>query len=82
METNKLSWQSVRSVVADRPRCLVSNECLSEASPDGSEYFHITSFTSRPGEKAKRTSGVFDNYLRNTGSRQFKLCRGKDRINK
>jgi len=82
METNKISWHSVSPVVVDSPRCLVSNYFFSEVSPDGSEYSHVTSFTGRPEETAKRTLGVLDNYVRNLGSRLFKIGRGKDRINK
>jgi hypothetical protein len=33
-------------------------------SPDGSDYFHVTSFTGRPGEFAKRLIGPVDNMVR------------------
>jgi Rps23 Pro-64 3,4-dihydroxylase Tpa1-like proline 4-hydroxylase len=82
METNKSSWHSVSPVVSDNPRCLVSNYFFSQVSPDGSDYFHVTSFTGRPGEKMKRTLGVIDNYLRNVVAKLFKLGRGKDLMNK
>jgi 2OG-Fe(II) oxygenase superfamily len=82
METNKSSWHSVSPVVCDHPRCLVSNYFFSEQSPDGSDYFHVTSFTGRPQETAKRTLGAVDNYLRNTASKMLKVGRGKELINK
>lgn len=78
METNKHSWHSVSKVVADRPRCCVSNYYFSKASPDGRNYFHVTSFTGRPTEVAKRLIGPIDNALRNAILRTFKkLVPGK-----
>jgi Rps23 Pro-64 3,4-dihydroxylase Tpa1-like proline 4-hydroxylase len=82
METNKTSWHSVSPVKVDRPRCCVSNYYFSQVSPDGSDYFHVTSFTGRPEEKLKRTIGSIDNALRNFVSKTFKLGRGKDLVNK
>ena len=82
METNKTSWHSVSPVKVDRPRCCVSNYYFSQVSPDGSDYFHVTSFTGRPEEKLKRTISSIDNALRNFVSKTFKLGRGKDLVNK
>jgi Rps23 Pro-64 3,4-dihydroxylase Tpa1-like proline 4-hydroxylase len=82
METNKTSWHSVSPVTIDRPRCCVSNYYFSKVSPDGSDYFHVTSFTGRPGEKIKRAIGSIDNLLRNFVSKTLKLGRGKDLVNK
>lgn len=82
METNKQSWHSVSPVRVGRPRCCVSNYYFSEISPDDSEYFHVTSFTGRPGERLKRGLGVVDNLLRNAVSRILKVGRGKDQVNK
>ena len=82
METNDKSWHSVSPVVANRARCCVSNYYFSEMSPNGAEYFHVTSFTGRPEETWKRTVGVVDNFLRNHVSKALKTGRGKGLINK
>jgi Rps23 Pro-64 3,4-dihydroxylase Tpa1-like proline 4-hydroxylase len=82
METNKTSWHSVSPVLADMPRCCVSNYYFSSISPDTSEYFHITSFTGRPEEKLKRALGYVDNALRSFVSKTFKIGRGKNLVNK
>jgi Rps23 Pro-64 3,4-dihydroxylase Tpa1-like proline 4-hydroxylase len=82
METNKVSWHSVSAVTADRPRCCVSNYYFSKISPDESDYFHVTSFTGRPEETAKRILGVADNALRNLASKTLKIGRGKHLVNK
>ena len=72
METNKRSWHSVSKVVSSRPRRCVSNYYFSKVSPDGNEYFHVTSFTGRPTELLKRVIGPIDNGLRNFVLRVFK----------
>ena len=77
METNKLSWHSVSKVSANRPRCCVSNYYFSKHSPDGTEYFHVTSFLGRPEQPLRRAIGVIDNALRNTISKTLKIGRGK-----
>ncbi len=82
METNKTSWHSVSKVEVDRPRCCVSNYYFSKISPDSSDYFHVTSFTGRPEERAKRVLGSVDNALRNWVSKTLKIGRGKSLINK
>ncbi len=82
METNKTSWHSVSKVNAERPRCCVSNYYFSEFSPDGDEYFHVTSFLGRPEQPFRRYLGVLDNGLRNFVSRTLKIGRGKNLINK
>ena len=82
METNKYSWHSVSKVMAERPRCCVSNYYFSEISPHGNVYFHVTSFMGRPEQPLRRFFGVFDNALRNFVSRTLKIGRGKDQINK
>jgi Rps23 Pro-64 3,4-dihydroxylase Tpa1-like proline 4-hydroxylase len=82
METHKLSWHSVSRVNVDRPRCCVSNYYFSEISPDASEYYHVTSFSGRPEEKAKRAIGILDNALRNFVSKTLKISRGKSRADK
>jgi Rps23 Pro-64 3,4-dihydroxylase Tpa1-like proline 4-hydroxylase len=82
METNKTSWHSVSKVLVNNQRCCVSNYFFSDKSPDGSEYFHVTSFTGRPDESAKRIFGFLDNELRNVFSNIFKVGRGKRQMNK
>jgi len=82
METNKTSWHSVSKVNAERPRCCVSNYYFSEISPDGDEYFHVTSFLGRPEQPFRRYLGVLDNGLRNFVSRTLNIGRGKNLINK
>jgi Rps23 Pro-64 3,4-dihydroxylase Tpa1-like proline 4-hydroxylase len=82
METNKTSWHSVSAVVAERPRCCVSNYYFSELSPDLTDYFHVTSFTGRPEERIKRMLGTADNALRNIISKVFKVGRGRNLVNK
>ena len=81
METNKTSWHSVSKVNAERPRCCVSNYYFSE-TPDGDEYFHVTSFLGRPEQPFRRYLGVLDNGLRNFVSRTLKIGRGKNLVNK
>ena len=81
METNKTSWHSVSKVNAERPRCCVSNYYFSE-TPDGDEYFHVTSFLGRPEQPSRRYLGVLDNGLRNFISRTLKIGRGKNLVNK
>jgi hypothetical protein len=82
METNKTSWHSVSPVVAEGPRCCISNYYFSEVSPDGSEYFHVTSFDGRPEERMKKALAPLDNAARNTVSRVLKVGRGKSEVNK
>jgi Rps23 Pro-64 3,4-dihydroxylase Tpa1-like proline 4-hydroxylase len=82
METTKTSWHSVSKVTTDRPRCCVSNYYFSPISPDGSDYFHVTSFDGRPDQPLRKIFGSIDNALRNTISRVFKIGRGKNQVNK
>lgn len=64
METNKGSWHSVSPVETDEPRCCLSNYYFSESSPTGEDYYHVTSFTGRPGQRVRRTLGRLDNFAR------------------
>ncbi|KJZ13618.1 2OG-Fe(II) oxygenase [Marinomonas sp. S3726] len=82
METNDSSWHSVSPVTSSASRCCVSNYYFSNESPSGADYFHVTSFTGRPGETSKRFVGLIDNAIRNTISKVLKTGRGKDEINK
>lgn len=81
METNKNSLHSVSPVGANGPRRCVSSYYFSEQSPDGSEYFHVTSFKGRPEEWLKRTLGPIDNGLRQTVANTLKVGRGKKQMN-
>lgn len=83
METDKHSWHSVSKVMEARPRCCVSNYYFSELSPDGHEYFHVTSFTGRPREIWRRFIGPLDNGIRNAILKTFKkVVPGKSRADK
>lgn len=53
MRTATRSWHSVNKVRTNQPRCCVSNYYFSRVSPEGADYFHITSFRGRP-EQAMR----------------------------
>jgi len=77
METNKTSWHSVNRVLADRNRCCVSNYYFSKSSPDGSHYYHVTSFLGRPDEPFRRAWGRWDNFLRQRVAVGLKVSRGK-----
>jgi Rps23 Pro-64 3,4-dihydroxylase Tpa1-like proline 4-hydroxylase len=81
METNKASLHSVSPVVAAGPRCCVSSYYFSEQSPDGTDYFHVTSFKGRPEEPLKRALGPLDNAVRQTVASAFKVGRGKKEMN-
>lgn len=65
METNHLSWHSVSKVKEMNNRCCVSNYYFSPESPNGKEYFHVTSFQARPEQKILRAVFTADNLLRN-----------------
>lgn len=82
METHSKSWHSVSPVTGQGPRCCVSNYYFSDGSPSGLDYFHVTSFTGRPQQRALRVLSVIDNLLRNTLSKTLKIGRGKKLINK
>jgi len=48
MNTNRKSLHSVNPVAVDRGRWCLSNYYYTRESPDGRDYFHITSFRGRP----------------------------------
>ncbi|CAJ0709310.1 2OG-Fe(II) oxygenase [Ralstonia mannitolilytica] len=81
METNDISWHSVSPVVVDRPRCCVSNYLFSNLSPNGEDYFHVTSFLGRPDQTGKRIIGRIDNSMRNMVSKVLNTGRGRDLLN-
>ncbi|HYC74873.1 2OG-Fe(II) oxygenase [Brevundimonas sp.] len=78
METNDRSWHSVSPVVAGPPRCCVSNYYFSEASPNGEEYYHVTSFTGRPEQPLRRLWCSVDNAARLFARKALKLRRRAD----
>jgi Rps23 Pro-64 3,4-dihydroxylase Tpa1-like proline 4-hydroxylase len=73
METNKTSWHSVSPVRQAGPRCCVSNYYFSKRSPDGHDYFHVTSFMARPEQMVLRVASVVDNFVRSTVRKIFRL---------
>jgi Rps23 Pro-64 3,4-dihydroxylase Tpa1-like proline 4-hydroxylase len=79
METSKTSWHSVSPVVAEKPRCCISNYYFSAISPDENNYYHVTSFSGRPGQRVKKALAVVDNALRNVISKSLKITTGKRR---
>ncbi|GAA3271520.1 2OG-Fe(II) oxygenase [Sphingomonas yabuuchiae] len=64
METNRHSWHSVSPIIADVQRQCVSNYYFSPASPEPTDYYHVTSFTGRPGQHVRRAAGAVDNRAR------------------
>jgi Rps23 Pro-64 3,4-dihydroxylase Tpa1-like proline 4-hydroxylase len=70
METNRHSWHSVNPVVHDGQRCCVSNYYFSPRSPEGPDYFHVTSFSARPEQPIRRWVAAVDNFAR-MGIRQI-----------
>jgi len=77
METTKTSWHSVDPVLSDVKRCCVSNYYFTTKSPTSSDYYHVTSFTGRPGRRFSRIYGPIDNLLRQTISSTLRISRGK-----
>lgn len=51
--TNRKSWHSVSKVLANRNRTCVSNHYFSKVSPEGQDYFHVTSFRGRPEDSVR-----------------------------
>ena len=80
LETTKRSWHSVDPISSNIQRCCVSNYYFSEASPESFEYYNVTSFTGRPGEKFKRFHGPIDNFFRNNFSKATGFSRGRKNI--
>ncbi len=78
METDRTSWHSVNPVTADAARCCVSNYYFSAASPDGSDYYHVTSFMGRPEQPLLRFVNAADNSLRQQIASSLKISRGKN----
>ena len=79
METNRGSWHSVSRVTTSKAsRCCVSNYYFSEISPNGGDYYHVTSFTGRPGQLGRRLVAHFDNRARDL-ARKFGASRASDK---
>lgn len=78
METNKDSWHSVSPVATDAPRCCVSNYYFSDVSPTGEDYYHVTSFTGRPGQVLRRAWGRIDNAARKFARSRLGMTRKTD----
>ena len=77
METNKTSWHSVDMVQSNVTRCCLSNYYFSLSSPTGQDYYHVTSFTGRPGQIFERFYGRADNFMRQKVATLLGLSRGK-----
>ncbi|MEZ5285971.1 MAG: 2OG-Fe(II) oxygenase [Vicinamibacterales bacterium] len=64
METHRHSWHGVNAVRAGGGRKCVSNYYFSEHSPDGSPYFHVTSFSAPPDRPLLRMLAAADTAVR------------------
>jgi Rps23 Pro-64 3,4-dihydroxylase Tpa1-like proline 4-hydroxylase len=53
MVTHTRSWHSVSPVATDGQRCCISNYYFSPEPAETQEYFHVTSFRGRPGQKVR-----------------------------
>ena len=65
METNSRSWHSVSPLTVVRRRNCISNYYFSHRSPEGREYFNVTTFSARPEQHVRRVVMVLDGLLRN-----------------
>ena len=73
METNKTSWHSVSKVTVPRVRCCLSNYFYSEESPDGTDYYHYTSFEGRPDDElSRKAKSKLDHGLRSVMAKVIK----------
>lgn len=77
METNRVSWHSVNPVAVEKNRCCISNYYFSSASPEGRDYYHVTSFTGRPEQTFARLWGRADNFMRQWVAVASGTSRGK-----
>lgn len=77
METNRNSWHSVSPVKYNGKRCCVSNYYFSPVSPEGEDYFNITSFSARPDQHFRRLLSKLDSKLRQTIRKVAKFGLGK-----
>jgi Rps23 Pro-64 3,4-dihydroxylase Tpa1-like proline 4-hydroxylase len=79
METHQTNWHSVSRVLADQPRCCLSNYYFSTASPTGREYRQVTTFRGRPEQPLKRLLLGLDGLLRNGARRMLPGLQRKTR---
>jgi Rps23 Pro-64 3,4-dihydroxylase Tpa1-like proline 4-hydroxylase len=77
METNRHSWHSVSPVAHDGRRCCVSNYYFSARSPEGPDYFHVTSFSARPEQPVRRWIAAADNLARMGIRKIFRMGLGR-----
>ena len=66
MATDRRSWHSVNEVLAEGPRCCVSNYYFSAEAPGEGDYFHATSFRAEHGQGSRDLVMRADNALRTT----------------
>ena len=78
METNRHSWHSVSPVQVEGRRCCVSNYYFSTQSPEARDYYHVTSYTGRPGQRLQRAAGVIDNRVRQFARTVLGMRRASD----
>jgi len=71
MTTGPMSWHSVCSIEADRPRCCVSNYYFSPNPVGGRPYFRVTTFRGRPEQPIRNLVLRLDAALRQ-GIRKLK----------
>ena len=79
MNTNRTSFHSVNPIhgVGQATRNCVSNYYFSPESPEGYDYFHVTSFRGRPEQPVRDAWLCFDAWARGI-YRKFKPRRAKD----
>lgn len=79
MGTDRRSWHSVSPILVDRPRCCVSNYFFTKASPEAGNYYHVTSFTGRPGQVVRRILAPVDNAARQFAKTRLRANRRRNR---
>lgn len=82
METTRNSWHSVDEIKVNKSRCCVSNYYFTKSSPIKEDYYHVTSFTGRPHQKALRYFGVIDNFVRRVSAVLLRINRNTQVIRK
>jgi Rps23 Pro-64 3,4-dihydroxylase Tpa1-like proline 4-hydroxylase len=64
MITNTRSWHSVSPVLVSDARCCISNYYFSHFPADRHDYYHVTSYRGRPGQKFRDLILRGDNALK------------------
>ncbi|MEN9782347.1 MAG: hypothetical protein RL208_497 [Pseudomonadota bacterium] len=77
MSTDEISWHSVSPIVSDGIRRCFSNYYFTKSSPNNKDYFHVTTFKSRPEQSLKVkmilcADGIIRNVLRKIKKRNVK----------